>query len=59
MSTPENTTPAQKAWTEGERASIRKLLRYGVTIFIAISVTLIIVGVLQLVLTQPALVQPK
>jgi len=50
MTTPDNTTPTQEEWTESERASLRKMLRYGVTIFIAISVTLIIVGVLATIL---------
>jgi len=57
VTTPDNTPPAQKEWTESERASLRKMLRYGVAIFIAISVTLIIVGVLQLVLSQPVIRQ--
>jgi hypothetical protein len=48
MSTSNNTNP-QKGLTEGERASLRRMLRYGATIFIAISITLIIVAVLATV----------
>jgi hypothetical protein len=30
--------------TEGERAGLRRLIRYGVTIFVAVSITLVIVA---------------
>lgn len=44
MSTPKTTPPGRKEWTEAERATLRRMLRYGASIFIAISVTLLIVG---------------
>lgn len=31
-------------WTDGERAGLRRLLRYGITIFVAVSITLVIVA---------------
>jgi hypothetical protein len=37
-------------WTDAERATIRRSLRYALSIFIAIGVTLVVVGVLSAVL---------
>ena len=37
-------------WTEGERAGLRRLVRYGIAIFAAVSITLVIVAVAASVL---------
>lgn len=41
-----NSTP----WTEAERATLKRTLRYALAIFTAIAVTLVIVGILSAVL---------
>lgn len=47
MTPSEDTTSAMAGeWTEAERASLRRMLRYAVAIFTAIGITLLIVGVL-------------
>lgn len=38
---------ASTPWTEAERASLQRALRYAVAIFAAIGVTLVIVGLLS------------